>query len=115
MISAARALMPSQDDTIENLEIRILHVLCMHVPGDALTSSLTALIAYPWRDPEHRVVYEAVRRIGFLSPALRRNELAAEVTRMGFPDVDCSAYFEEDAIAPEKLAELIQQVQARGR
>jgi hypothetical protein len=107
--------MPSQDDTIESLEIRILRLLCMHVPGDLLTASLTALIAYPWRDPEHRVVYEAVRRIGFLSPAFRRDELAAEVTRMGFPDVDCSAYFEQDAVASVGLAELIRRVQARGR
>ena len=107
--------MPLQDDTIENLEMRILRALCKHVPGDALTASLATLIAYPWRDPEHRVVFEAVRRIGFLPPVLRRHELAAEVTRMGFPDVDCSAYFEEDTVAPEGLAELIRGVLARER
>jgi hypothetical protein len=105
--------MPSRDDTIQSLEMRILQLLCAHIPGDVLTSSLAILISYPWRDPEHRVVYDAVRRIGFLSPALRRRELAAEVTRMGFPDIDCSAYFEEDAVAPEGLAELIRRVQAR--
>jgi len=105
--------MPSQYDTVESLEIRILRLLCLHTPGDILTSSLATLIAYRWRDPEHRVVCEALGRISFLSPALRCHELAAEVTRMGFPDIDCSAYFEEEADKPEGLAELIRQVRAR--
>ena len=107
--------MPSQDDTIQHLEIRILHLLCTHISGDVLTSGLATLSAYAWRNPEHRVVFETVQRISCLPPALRRHELAAEVTRMGFPDVDCSAYFEENTDAPEGLAELIQRVQARGQ
>ncbi len=103
--------MPSQEDRIEGLELFVLRGLCAYPGGDeGYAKCVAGLASYSWRDAEHRVVYEALVRIRFLPQALRRAELPAEVTRMGFPDVDCSAYSEGKAIAPEKLSELINQI-----
>lgn len=92
------------------LECRILCALASYPSGDELCACIAALAAYPWREAEHRVVYDALRRIGFLPPTARQRELAAEVTRMGFPDVDSAAYFGGDSGTAGALPEMIRQV-----
>jgi hypothetical protein len=41
-----------------------------------------------WREPDHAVVYESIIRARGRDPGHWREQLAAEATRMGFPDVD---------------------------
>jgi hypothetical protein len=105
--------MPSQEDSIKELELLVLRGMCAHPTGEeSYAKCVASLDAYSWQETEHRVVYEALGRIRFLPQALRRGELAAEVTRMGFPDVDCSAYLGGRSLTPEELLELIHQIQA---
>jgi hypothetical protein len=104
--------MRSTEDNIEALECRVLGALCTHPSGERYENCVAALGNHAWWDAEHRVIYEAVRRIGFLPPAARRRELPAEVTRLGFPDVDCSAYFEGESATPSELPELIRLLHA---
>jgi len=103
--------MPSENKI--ELECRILCALASYPSGDEFCACIAALTAYPWREAEHRVVYDALRRIGFLPPPARQRELTAEVTRMGFPDVDSGAYFGGDSGSAGALPELIRQVQAQ--
>ena len=76
---------------------------------------LRELENYRWHEPEHRVVYEA------LKVAVRRNreplreQLPAEATRMGFPDVDWAAYFEAPDSAAADLPELLRELKAAVR
>ncbi len=84
---------PNVRETL-SLEREILRALCA---SPHLTSKrgrlLRALASHDWRDPEHRVVYEAlVRTLACGSDALR-SELPAAATRMGFPDVNWGEYF----------------------
>lgn len=99
--------MPADSDShtsvpqILTIELEILRSLCTAqdstIPRDAILQSLAQ---HAWRDPEHRVVYEALRRLGSRSPALVRAELPAAATRIGFPDVDWKSYLDGSEIAP---------------
>ncbi|HEX4074943.1 MAG TPA: hypothetical protein VHX49_06060 [Candidatus Acidoferrales bacterium] len=52
------------------------------------------LRAYAWQDVEHGLVYAAIQRLGGVrEPQLLREQLPAEATRMGFPDIDWRIYF----------------------
>ena len=79
---------------ILGLEREILRALCAspHVTT-ARGGLLRALVSHDWRDPEHRVVYEALLRAPARSTEGLRSELPATATRMGFPDVDWAEYF----------------------
>jgi len=46
-----------------------------------------------WQDAEHRVVFEAIQRLSSSDPKLLREQLPAQATRMGFPDVSWDNYF----------------------
>lgn len=46
------------------------------------------LAGYAWREPDHAVVYEAIVRARSRDPDHWREQLAAQTTRMGFPDLD---------------------------
>jgi hypothetical protein len=46
-----------------------------------------------WQDAEHRVVFEAIQRLSSSDPKLLREQLPAQTTRMGFPDVSWENYF----------------------
>lgn len=81
-------------EEIVGLELEILRALCTSPqPAEECDQLLRELSSYDWRDPEHRVVYEALLRTrGRIGGALQ-SEIAATATRMGFPDVEWGEYF----------------------
>jgi hypothetical protein len=86
------------------LEHSILRALC----NRAVTKVVWDIVAreldnHHWQAPDHRVVYEALRRIRDHDPGFVRDQLPAQATRMGFPDVEWSSYF---APAPKPEADL---------
>jgi hypothetical protein len=85
----------SNVDQVSGLEREILWAMCTspHLTGKR-SMLLGALASHVWRDPEHRVVYEALLRIRARDPDALRSELPATATRMGFPDVEWSEYFQ---------------------
>jgi hypothetical protein len=113
----------SADRKVRTLERRVLRSLCSGACAPVvLADLLLGLRSYSWQDPEHRIVYEAltnVRRYEAFT-AVRapenltlREQLPAQATRMGFPDVDWALYFaagagedgELEALAVENSAE----------
>ena len=69
------------------------------------------LAAHDWRDPEHKVVYEALRRIRTRQASTRRVELPAHATRMGFPDVDWEKYLDDETPDLTGLDQLIDRLE----
>ncbi len=71
-----------------------------------------SLSAYSWQVPDHRVVYDALRGIRSRDAATRRDQLPAQVTRMGFPDLNCSVYFAPTEISEREIEGLVRQLKA---
>src|SRR5271155_1973438 len=85
-----------------NLESRILRALCTaSSPPNSSTKDHTStratilekLRAHPWQDLEHQVVFEALTALPGRPSADLREQLPAQATRMGFPDVNWPHYF----------------------
>jgi hypothetical protein len=85
-----------------DLESRILRALCSTPPAfdspsahhaSARAAILAKLRAHRWQDPEHRVVFEALILLPGRQAADLREQLPAQATRMGFPDVNWDHYF----------------------
>jgi hypothetical protein len=95
-------------ENVATLERQVLRGLCAGIGApndwDQLASRLSG---HRWQDPDHQVVYEALRAIKSCEPKTRREELPAQVTRMGFPDVDCSTYFEGEELPAAEIVAII--------
>jgi hypothetical protein len=100
-------------ETLATLERQILRALCIGVSDatdwDKIISQLTD---YRWREPDHEVVYEALRAVKSRDPKTRRDELPAQATRMGFPDLDWRLYFERGKEPQPELQDLIRSLKA---
>lgn len=93
----------SNSRTAFDLERRLLRALCSASPKRSelreeddektLEAILTALRRHQWQNPEHRVVFEALALLPGRSKKELREQLPAQATRMGFPDVDWDEYF----------------------
>jgi hypothetical protein len=101
-----------------DVESRILRALCTRPsaldPGgtdsgtdqaSARAAILAQLRAHRWHDPEHRVVFEALTLLPGRQSTELREQLPAQATRMGFPDVNWDHYFaaNDDHAAIETL------------
>jgi hypothetical protein len=103
----------SPDNTIAEIERQLLRALCSGVSAaDDWNQLARRLSVYRWREPDHKVVYQALRTIKSNAPRTRREELPAQVTRMGFPDLDCGAYFEGKKLSAAEIEELLRRLTA---
>jgi hypothetical protein len=77
------------------VERRVLRELCRATLTRAAWARISrALRGYAWRDVEHGLVYAAIERLGPRDPQTLREQLPAQATRMGFPDIDWQIYFD---------------------
>jgi hypothetical protein len=87
----------TQEDSLNRileLERSILRALCCgsRLDPEMRDDAMRNLHGYAWRDEEHRVVCAALVRIQRSSGASVAEQLPAQATRMGFPDVDWKLY-----------------------
>ena len=93
---------------ILELEHSILRALCNCAVTRVVWKSVERELAnHHWQTPDHRVVYQALRAIPDHDPRVIRDQLPAQVTRMGFPDVEWSSYFEPARTPEADLEQLI--------
>jgi len=60
------------------------------------------LASYSWREPDHAVIYEAMVKARSRDPKHWQEQLPAQTTRMGFPDLDWKSFLGLSPIeAPE--------------
>src|SRR3984957_8158845 len=94
--------MPKQSDAqrVFELERETLCALCIRASLNAQhPTAMRELSNHVWQDAEHRGVFEAIQRLSSSDPRLLREQLPAQATRMGFPDVSWENYFSP---APEQ-------------
>jgi len=97
----------SPKPTVE-IERKIIRALCSNAvsPSDWL-KGVARLATHTWMDPEHKVLYGALQVLRTSDAQARREQLPAQATRMGFPDVDWQRYLNHAAEMGEPLDRLI--------
>ncbi len=86
--------MSPEDSNIPSLEHSVLVALCSAGLSVAnRTAAIGALSKYGWNLPDHRVIYAALCRSGHRPADELRDHLKAEVTRLGFPELEWESYF----------------------
>ena len=90
------------------LEREILRTLCAQPqPRRTIEGLARELAAYSWREPDHGIVYKAVVQTATRGAADLRSHLAAQTTRMGFPDIDWEAFFANGETSGRPIFDLI--------
>ena len=90
------------------IEREILRALCSNAVSSAdCPKAMARLARRSWKEPEHKVVYGALQALRTSDAQARRDQLPAQATRMGFPDVDWQLYLTVDADLGERLDQMI--------
>jgi hypothetical protein len=108
--------MSSDDSSIiaTQIERDILRELCAGpIESRDWHRIIHRLGTYEWKDPEHKVVFDALQAIKSDDAVTRRRELPAQVTRMGFPEVDWAKYLDADAQPGVPVDQLIDRLASR--
>ena len=109
--------MPSADSPESRIELErsVLRALCGGDLDSADWNRIAGRLAsHAWSDPEHKVVYDALRAVRSNDAQTRREQLPAQATRMGFPEVDWTNYFATHESDPAKIDRLIDGLGAPG-
>jgi len=94
--------------TIVNAERLLLRALSTRFVEPAEWIAIERQLAgYCWREPDHAVIYTAITRARSRDPRRWREQLPAQTTRMGFPDLDWESFFRPSPAEPS-LHQLMQ-------
>jgi hypothetical protein len=95
------------DQTV-SIEQQVLRAICCAVfPPSELNRVIEKLANYSWLEPEHTTVFQAIRSVAGATHTSWRDELPAQATRMGFPDVDWKHYLARTSQDGRALSSLI--------
>jgi hypothetical protein len=107
--------MPPSDSSESRIEVEreILRALCATgIDPVDWNRFIARLVRHRWRAPEHRIVFEALRASRSRDATTRREQLPAQATRMGFPDVDWENYFGLDPAERAAIEGLLNNLEA---
>jgi hypothetical protein len=77
-----------------NPEWRLLRALCQATDASVRERAAKLLRRHRWREREHEVIFAAWNHIARPGRPVLRGELAAQLTRAGFPEMDLDSLFE---------------------
>lgn len=108
--------MATRSSDTKEAERRVLGALCMGpLSLDDRSEALRSLADYTWVLPDHRVIYEALRRSRQRNSAALREHISAEITRLGFPDIDVEPFFAPCTLTKAELVGLANALLIAGR
>jgi hypothetical protein len=82
------------DQQLISIERDLLRALCQGTTPEELSAQARSdLQNYSWQGSDHRTIFEALLGIGSVRGISLREQLAAQATRMGFPDINWNEYF----------------------
>jgi hypothetical protein len=101
-------------DRVLELERGILRAICSssRLAPDVLADAMRNLRGHAWRNEEHRVVYAALMRVSKSGAASAAEQLPAQATRMGFPEVNWELYLCAREEAAPDVPALIRELRA---
>jgi hypothetical protein len=92
---------PPPDQRLVSIERDLLRALChSSTPAELSAQARSELQNYSWQGLDHQTIFEALLRVASGRGRSLREQLAAQVTRTGFPDINWDEYFGQ-APAPE--------------
>jgi hypothetical protein len=102
-----------QEHRIENIPVTervaaeraVLRHLCRNGIRSIPREGLAELSRYSWASADHRILFEALVRLGNIPTVSLRERLGAEATRMGFPDIDWESLFGVNENEPKPQSE----------
>ena len=108
--------MATQARDTKEIERSMLGALCMGpLSLDDRSEALRSLANYDWILPDHRVIYEVLRRSRQRNSAALRENIVAEITRLGFPDIDVEPFFNPCSLTKAQIVGLVNALLAAGR
>ncbi|HKS97630.1 MAG TPA: hypothetical protein VJV74_16055 [Terriglobia bacterium] len=97
-------------------EGRVLRALCQGTfEGSVRASARSLLAGYPWREPLHQVIFEAILAIPSDTPEVIQNELPARLTRRGFPDFQLNDIFASQNLSKDEVEGLMRELAGGAR
>jgi hypothetical protein len=110
---------PSESYSAETVEIEraVLRAICAFAgEPERRQLLLKKLNDYSWRDPDHAVVYRALRALPDTGDASTWRELLpGAATRMGFPDLNWEYYFGGEDVEADEAERAIGQLFKTGK
>ncbi len=88
----------------------MLRFLCQGTPDGDLLAERRLLGDYTWREPLHRVLFEAILDLPMSSPEVLQFRLPAVLTRKGYPDVDLNPFFQPHGLTQTEAKVLIRKL-----
>ncbi len=76
-----------------NDDLQLLRALCQSADGELVRRACRLLRRHPWPQGERRIVYECCAALSARGARISHANLASELTRAGFPDVDLESLF----------------------
>lgn len=108
--------MATRSPDTKEIESRVLSALCAGLLSlDDRSEALRKLANYNWILPDHRVIYEALRRSRHLDSAALREHISAEITRLGFPDIGIEPFFNPCTLTKAEIVGLANALLAASR
>jgi hypothetical protein len=101
-------------DQVLDLERSTLRALCNGIggTGEEFRAAIRELSDYSWRGAEHRIVYDTLARLRAAGGECVAEQLPAQATRMGFPDVDWNLYRQPSEAAQPDISDIVRALKA---
>lgn len=88
----------------------MLQYLCQGTLDENFLTERRRLGDYKWREPLHRVLFEAILDLPMASPEVLQARLPALLTRKGYPDVDLNPFFQPHGLTQTEAESLIRKL-----
>lgn len=107
--------MPSREEILAT-EAKVLQAMCAGTPdGTVWDQGMLLLGPYPFQDVVHQLIFDTLQEINTDLPAIIRQQLAARLTRKGFPAVDTEKFLAPAGLAGEEAVALMKKLRGWAR
>ena len=106
-------VIPATEQEIAEIEKRLLQVICQSATEPKLREEvLSRLRAYPFRNVQHQILFDCLRKMPSHRPELIPSLLPARLVQAGFPDLDAAPFLEPCQMTKTEARQLLERLTA---